>query len=93
MPKHDTEVTHNMARPRHEQPTPAELEILKVLWDRDGPSSVRDVLDAVNRGLEVDLETGLEIEARNFAKATLSDDAVIGIMSFLSKQEPEFTGK
>ena len=26
-----------MARPRHEQPTPAELEILKILWDRDRP--------------------------------------------------------
>jgi predicted transcriptional regulator len=38
-----------MARPRHEQPTPAELEVLKILWDREGPSSVRDVLDVVNR--------------------------------------------
>jgi enoyl-CoA hydratase/carnithine racemase len=49
--------------------------------------------DAVNRGIEVPLEKGLEIEARNFAKASLSEDAVIGIMSFLSKQEPEFKGK
>lgn len=38
-----------MARPRHEQPTPAELEILKVLWARDEPTSVRDVLVAVNQ--------------------------------------------
>jgi len=38
-----------MARPRTEQPTPAELEILKVLWERDGPATVRDVLDVVNR--------------------------------------------
>ncbi|MEW4568886.1 BlaI/MecI/CopY family transcriptional regulator [Tautonia sp. JC769] len=38
-----------MARPRHEQPTPAELELLKILWQRDGPSSVRDVLEEVNR--------------------------------------------
>ncbi len=37
-----------MARPRHEQPTPAELEVLKVLWERPGPSSVRDVLEVVN---------------------------------------------
>ncbi len=37
-----------MARPRHEQPTPAELEVLKILWDREGPSSVRDVLEVVN---------------------------------------------
>jgi predicted transcriptional regulator len=38
-----------MARPRHEQPTPAELELLKILWQRDSPSSVRDVLEEVNR--------------------------------------------
>ncbi len=37
-----------MARPRHEQPTPAELEVLKILWERQGPSSVRDVLESVN---------------------------------------------
>jgi predicted transcriptional regulator len=41
-----------MARPRHEQPTPAELEVLKILWDREGPSSVRDVLEAVNRHVD-----------------------------------------
>jgi BlaI family transcriptional regulator, penicillinase repressor len=39
-----------MARPRHEQPTPGELEILKILWGRDGPTSVRDVLEVVNQG-------------------------------------------
>jgi predicted transcriptional regulator len=33
-----------MARPRNEHPTPAELEVLKVLWNR-GPSTVREVLD------------------------------------------------
>jgi BlaI family transcriptional regulator, penicillinase repressor len=38
-----------MARPRHEQPTPAELEILKILWQRGAPSSVRNVLEIVNR--------------------------------------------
>ena len=37
-----------MARPRHEQPTPAELEILKILWTCGSPASVRDVLDVVN---------------------------------------------
>lgn len=41
-----------MARPRHEQPTPAELELLKILWERGGPATVRDVLDAVNREAE-----------------------------------------
>jgi predicted transcriptional regulator len=36
-----------MARPKHEQPTPAELEILKVLWDR-GTLSVREVMELLN---------------------------------------------
>jgi predicted transcriptional regulator len=36
-----------MARPKEEQPTTGELEVLKVLWDR-GPSTVRDVMDVLN---------------------------------------------
>src|ERR1700687_3272736 len=50
------------------------------------------IKDAVQRGNDLPLEEGIEIEARNFARAALSTDAAIGIMSFLSKQEPEFTG-
>jgi BlaI family transcriptional regulator, penicillinase repressor len=37
-----------MPRPKHEHPTPAELEVLQLLWDR-GPSTVREVMDALNR--------------------------------------------
>ena len=50
------------------------------------------IKDAVRRGYDLPLDVALEIEARNFAKAALSTDAAIGIMSFLSKQEPEYTG-
>jgi enoyl-CoA hydratase len=50
------------------------------------------IKDAVRRGFDLPLDQGLEIEAHNFARAALSTDAAIGIMSFLSKQEPEFTG-
>jgi BlaI family transcriptional regulator, penicillinase repressor len=38
-----------MSRPRHAQPTPAELEILKVLWQRVQPASVREVFEIVNQ--------------------------------------------
>jgi predicted transcriptional regulator len=38
-----------MPRPRHDQPTPAELQILKVLWQRGHRSTVRDVFEVVNR--------------------------------------------
>src|SRR3979490_1170845 len=50
------------------------------------------IKDAVQRGYDLPLDEALEIEANNFARAALSTDAAIGIMSFLSKQEPEFTG-
>jgi BlaI family transcriptional regulator, penicillinase repressor len=36
-----------MARPKEEQPTTGELEVLKVLWDR-GPSTVREVMEVLN---------------------------------------------
>ena len=41
-----------MARPRREQPTPAELEILKILWDHGRPASVRDVFEIVNQDVQ-----------------------------------------
>ena len=50
------------------------------------------IKDAVRRGYDLPLDEALDIEAHNFARAALSTDAAIGIMSFLSKQEPEFTG-
>ena len=37
-----------MARPKEEQPTTGELEVLKVLWER-GPSTVREVMDVLNK--------------------------------------------
>ncbi len=36
-----------MARPRNEHPTPAELELLQLLWDH-GPLTVRQVMDRIN---------------------------------------------
>ncbi|HVH62160.1 MAG TPA: enoyl-CoA hydratase/isomerase family protein [Candidatus Dormibacteraeota bacterium] len=50
------------------------------------------IKDAIRRGSDVSLDEGLDIESQNFARVALSNDAAIGIMSFLGKQEPEFTG-
>jgi enoyl-CoA hydratase len=50
------------------------------------------IKDAVRRGYDLPLDQAIKIESENFARAALSTDAAIGIMSFLSKQEPEFTG-
>lgn len=37
-----------MPRPKHEHPTPAELEVLQFLWD-EGPATVRQVMESLNR--------------------------------------------
>ena len=51
------------------------------------------IKDAVNRGQDLPLEDALEIEARNFARAALSEDAVTGVVAFFQKTEPEFRGR
>ncbi len=51
------------------------------------------IKDAVNRGQDLPLDEALEIEARNFAKTSLSEDAVTGVVAFLQKTEPEFKGR
>ena len=50
------------------------------------------IKDALRRGYDLPLDKALKIESEDFARAALSTDAAIGIMSFLSKQEPEYTG-
>jgi predicted transcriptional regulator len=40
-----------MPRPKEEQPTAGELEVLKVLWTR-GPSTVREVMEVLNERRE-----------------------------------------
>jgi predicted transcriptional regulator len=37
-----------MPRPKHEHPTPGELEVLRILWERS-PLSVREVMETLNR--------------------------------------------
>lgn len=37
-----------MVRPKSQQPTPGELEVLQILWDR-GDSTVREVSDILNQ--------------------------------------------
>jgi predicted transcriptional regulator len=37
-----------MARPKTDHPTPGELEVLRILWQRS-PLSVRDVMEELNR--------------------------------------------
>jgi enoyl-CoA hydratase len=44
----------------------------------------------INRGLEVDLASGLEMEARCFGNLATSHDLREGVLAFLEKRKPDF---
>ncbi|MEV0230368.1 enoyl-CoA hydratase-related protein [Nonomuraea sp. NPDC050786] len=59
-----------------------------------GPTvALRAAKQAVDRGLEVDLDTGLEVERLQFAGLFATDDAKIGMRAFAEKAKPKFTGR
>ncbi|MER6002050.1 enoyl-CoA hydratase-related protein [Nonomuraea angiospora] len=59
-----------------------------------GPSvALRAAKQAVDQGLEADLDTGLEIERLQFSGLFATDDAKIGMRAFSEKAKPKFTGR
>ncbi len=60
---------------------------------RSATLAIALIKDAVNRGQDAPLAEGLAVEARNFSRAALSEDAVAGIVAFFQKSEPEFKGR
>jgi enoyl-CoA hydratase/carnithine racemase len=59
-----------------------------------GPTvALRAAKQAVDQGLEVDLDTGLEVERLQFAGLFATDDAKIGMRAFAEKAKPKFTGQ
>ena len=71
----------------------AEVDELAGRLARSATLAIALIKDAVNRGQDLPLPDGLAIEARNFARAVLSEDAVAGIVAFFQKTEPEFKGR
>ena len=57
------------------------------------PIALRLAKEALLAGLERSPGKGYEVEAENFGKAAMTEDAMVGIMSFVSKQQPDFKGK
>ena len=57
--------------------------------------ALRAAKEAVDRGIEVDLDTGLEIERQQFAALFATEDRTIGMQSFIDKGpgKAEFTGR
>ncbi|PYM12097.1 MAG: enoyl-CoA hydratase [Candidatus Rokuibacteriota bacterium] len=57
------------------------------------PLATRLLIEAVDDGLEVPIDTALSIETRAFMKTLRTEDAAEGIQAFLAKREPRFQGR
>ena len=66
-------------------------------WARqyaDGPAyAIRAAKEAIDRGLEVDLETGLAIERMLFASLFATKDREIGMTAFVERTKAQFEGR
>ena len=59
----------------------------------NGPLAVRHAKAATNRALDVDLVSGLEYEADQFALLFATEDAREGMAAFAERRKPEFRGQ
>ncbi|MFX1486610.1 MAG: enoyl-CoA hydratase/isomerase family protein [Promethearchaeota archaeon] len=57
------------------------------------PIALQLAKEAINKALEVDLDTGLAYEREVFATAFSTEDHIEGVGAFLEKRQPEFKGK
>jgi enoyl-CoA hydratase len=59
----------------------------------NGPLAVRACKTAIHKGLEYRLEEALRIEMEEYDRVAHSKDAEKGILSFIEKKTPAFTGR
>ncbi len=59
---------------------------------KSSPCAMRSIMDAVNRGMDLPLEDGLEIEKDQFIKICRTQDMREGTTAFLEKRKAVFRG-
>jgi enoyl-CoA hydratase/carnithine racemase len=57
------------------------------------PLAVEQAKEAVNRGMDAALETGLALEAKAIQLLFSSQDQKEGMAAFIEKRKPKFVGK
>jgi enoyl-CoA hydratase/carnithine racemase len=67
-------------------------ELAKALAKK-APVAVQIILDAVTRGLETTTDEGIKIELAGSQRVAKTKDAMEGMISFIEKREPVFTGE
>jgi len=68
------------------------LEMAEVI-NNNGPIAVQQAKFAINQGLEVDLKTGINIEAKAYEVILPTKDRLEGLAAFKEKRKPEYKGE
>ncbi|MFA5537364.1 MAG: enoyl-CoA hydratase-related protein [Bacillota bacterium] len=93
---YDANAAHRMGLVNHVVEPEELMDFCKAMAGRiasRGPVAVQLCKEAVNDGLEMDLEKALVHEADLFAVVFSSEDKNEGIGAFLAKRKPEFAGR
>ena len=67
-------------------------ELCRIIMGKS-PVALQLAKEAINKALEVDLDTGLAYEREIFATSFSTEDHIEGIKAFLEKRKPMFKGK
>jgi len=67
-------------------------ELAKTLAKR-APIAMEVIIDAVTRGLETTTDEGIKIELAGSQRVAKSKDSMEGMLAFIEKREPNFTGE
>jgi enoyl-CoA hydratase len=68
------------------------IHLVKVILSK-APIAVRASKIAIDRGIDVDVRTGVAFEAEAITLAFASEDRKEGMEAFLAKRSPEFKNK
>src|SRR5699024_6203691 len=59
----------------------------------NGPIAVKQAKKSINKGIEVDLQTGLEIEHLSYQQTIHTKDRLEGLQAFSEKRKPLYKGE
>jgi enoyl-CoA hydratase len=68
-------------------------EVILKQINANAPIAIGYSIDAVNKGVDSDLASGLKLEAKYFALAAGTEDKKEGTSAFVQKRSPQFLGK
>lgn len=57
-----------------------------------GPIALRMAKQAINKGMQVPLKKGMEVEKKSYARVVPTQDRVEGLLAFAQKRKPVYTG-